>query len=922
MNKSGNKSILETSIFAVKIIMCILLVFNVFVFIYFGLIFKNDVPIGDGVRCISDWTVIDSEGNEHKTDRYFVAETGKDKNYTLYAMLPDDIKENEYFYFDTRKDIEVYIDGELRNDFIEDRDVCVPGGSIKKFYFMTPVNEDDCGKEIRIIMKSPIKDEQIIPDSFISTHYGGFKYLMNKDGLSFFLALIVLIFSLVAFVVSVVLRYFYKMKIDMMYGALGIFIIASWLITDSNIFPFLIGSFHVEGILNYMFCLLIPFAPAAYLDSVQCGRYKKSISVIMILSAVNAVTWPVLHFTGIIPIYNVRMAVNSILAVMSVAVIVILIIDAVKGNFGKYRFTFIGFFGFLLCCIFELLMLLLIKSPNDSVSMVIGLGVLLTFVVVQQVDDIRIINMEKQYAMDISEAKTRFLASMSHEIRTPINAILGMNEMILRENTNEVIGEYSRSIRSSGKMLLMLVNDVLDFSKIEAGKMEINETTFLMSAMLYDVISHVKERADEKSIKLEIEIKNEIPDEVTSDEFRIRQILINLMNNAVKYTEKGSVTLILDGRFTGDDDFEIEFIVKDTGKGIKEEDQAHLFEAFTRVDAKSNANIEGTGLGLAIVKSIVDSMNGTIELKSEYAVGSEFRVTLPVKYIGKELLSDDFMEKRADYDAVIEGCDYIAPDANILAVDDNQSNLTIVKLFLKRTGIVPDLCNSGNRAIELCREKKYDLILLDHMMPKPDGIETLHIIKNDEKSLNRETKAIVFTANAVAGSRRMYLNEGFDDYLTKPIESKVFEKMVKSLLPKDKIINPLTDNNSAKTPDISGGMSPTKKKLMAVKGLDYDMLLKYCDGDEEFLEEMISGVVAGCEERVNRMRESLREKNIKAYEIDAHTLKSTMATLGLAELSERARKHEFAAKDNDVEFIYKDAHDFIEEYIAVCEKLR
>ena len=234
------------------------------------------------------------------------------------------------------------------------------------------------------------------------------------------------------------------------------------------------------------------------------------------------------------------------------------------------------------------------------------------------------------------------------------------------------------------------------------------------------------------------------------------------MNNAVKYTEKGSINLKVGGSYT-EDGYMLSLTVKDTGKGIRKEDQEHLFEAFSRADLKTNANIEGTGLGLAIVKSIVDSMNGELGVESEYGVGSEFWVKLPIKYKDKKPIRSDFLERHIEQATEKDECIFTAPDAKILAVDDNQSNLTIVKLFLKRNGIVPDLCSSGTKAIELCKEKKYDLILLDHMMPAPDGIETLHIIREDEASLNKDTKALVLTANAVAGSRDMYLSEGFDE---------------------------------------------------------------------------------------------------------------------------------------------------------------
>jgi CheY-like chemotaxis protein/HPt (histidine-containing phosphotransfer) domain-containing protein/anti-sigma regulatory factor (Ser/Thr protein kinase) len=524
---------------------------------------------------------------------------------------------------------------------------------------------------------------------------------------------------------------------------------------------------------------------------------------------------------------------------------------------------------------------------------------------------------------------------MSHEIRTPINSILGMNEMILRENNDGAIGEYSRSIKNSGKMLLMLVNDVLDFSKIEAGKLEINETPFYMSQMMNDVISLVKERADEKGLKLKAMISDKIPNEIISDEFRIRQVLVNLINNAIKYTEKGTVTIKLSGKYI-EDGFDLSLAVKDTGKGIRKEELPHLFEAFSRADKEQNANIEGTGLGLAIVKSIVDSMKGTVSVESEYGVGSEFKVTFPVKYSGEELLNDDFMNATRREEVSSRECNFSAPEARVLAVDDNQANLTVVKLFLKRTGIILDLCSSGTRAVELCKENKYDLLLLDHMMPKPDGIETLHLIREEEASKNRDTKAIVLTANAVAGSRKMYIDEGFADYLTKPLDAQVLEQTVKIMLPPEKVKKyvPVAEEEKNETADdeilefpaaeetAAEDMSLLRQKLEKIEGFDYDVALRHCGSDESFLAEIIDDIVAECDERSARMKKSLEDKDIKAYAIDAHSVKSSMATIGLSGFSERARKHEFAAKEGNTAFIDEDAEDFLNEYAGICSKLK
>nr|MCR5624860.1 response regulator [Lachnospiraceae bacterium] len=892
----------------VKILLFFWLAFNVVIYVYYGIINKSDPIENEPVIFIEKWSV--KNGDNH--------------NQTISSTLPQGIKSGEYIFFDTRKDVSVYINGELRKDFIEKRDVNIPGGASKRFIMSVPLTESDSGAEIVIERKTVLDYDRNIPEIFISTRAGGVSYLLKVNGVSVVLSFIVLIFSFVSFVVSIGLRIIMKQRIDMMYGALGIFTIAAWLITDSFLAQFIFGTNHINGFLSFMFCLIIPLGLAVYLFTIQRGRYKKTMSFVLLIAALNTIIWPILHFTGILPFYNIINLLNSVLVILAVSGIVILIVDALRGNTVSYHYTFIGFLGFLVGCLVELINIIFkLYFIRETVLIVMGLAFLLTFIVIQQVHDLRQISMEKQHAIDISEAKTRFLASMSHEIRTPINAILGMNEMILRENDNKEIEEYSRSIKSSGKMLLMLVNDVLDFTKIESGRLEIKEADFLMPEMLIDVISLISERADEKELLLKAEVIDEVPNEIISDEFRIRQILVNLMNNAVKYTDTGAITLKVGGDYT-DEGYELRFTVEDTGKGIHKEEQEHLFEAFSRANEKENANIEGTGLGLAIVKSIVTSMNGEIGVESEYGVGSKFWVKLPVRYENKEPLDKDFMEHREEQGKTSEVSSFTAPNAVVLAVDDNQSNLTIVRLFLKQNGIIPDICSSGEKAIELCKKKKYDLLLLDHMMPEPNGIETLHTIRNSEDSLNRDTKAVVLTANAIAGSAQMYKKEGFDGYLTKPLDSKVLEETVKSMLPAEKIIEYRKVVENELSP-VENSMNESgdslKYKLKSIKGLNYDMALMHCGSEEDLLREIISDIVKDSPVCTQRMRNSLENKDIAAYGIDVHSIKSLMATIGLKDFSERAKKHEFAAKDNDTGFIYSDSNSFIKDYLELCEKL-
>ncbi|MBO4904877.1 MAG: response regulator [Lachnospiraceae bacterium] len=534
-------------------------------------------------------------------------------------------------------------------------------------------------------------------------------------------------------------------------------------------------------------------------------------------------------------------------------------------------------------------------------------------------------------ARELSEAKTGFLASMSHEIRTPINAILGMNEMILRENRDPVIEEYAESVKNSGQMLLMLVNDVLDFSKIEAGKMEIHDSEFIMAYLLHNIMPMLQERAGEKSLMLDIRLEDEVPNGIVSDEFRIRQVLINLLNNAIKYTDSGWVELILGGEYIGDDKFNLIMSVKDTGRGISEEAQNHLFEAFSRADLKENRSIEGTGLGLAIVKRILDSMCGQIAVSSKRGEGSEFTVQIPVGVFDRTPLEEDYEKQVEAVVAESVENDYTAPEASVLAVDDNSANLRIVSLFLKRVGIAPELCKSGTGAIDLCKNKKYDLLLLDHRMPDPDGIKTLEVIRSDPDSKNKETPAVVLTANALAGSDKIYSDAGFAGYLTKPLDASLLEQTVKKYLPADKILpvgkgdDPsdvivFTANSASfeQEPDLDS----LRDKLKKIDGLDYETALKYAGGHEDLLKDTVGIIASESEEKIERMRNCILSEDWEGYELVTHSIKGLMASLGLNDLSERAKKHENAATGRDIDFIRSDSESFIEAYRDVCMRLK
>ena len=455
----------------------------------------------------------------------------------------------------------------------------------------------------------------------------------------------------------------------------------------------------------------------------------------------------------------------------------------------------------------------------------------------RQAYEARALKLEKDAADHANRAKSNFLAEMSHEIRTPINAVLGMNEMILRESRNEEVRGYARNVESAGRNLLAIINDILDFSKIEAGRMEIVNAPYRLSSLLNDVGNIALFQARAKGLTFDADVDGTLPDGLYGDEVRVRQVLSNLLNNAVKYTKEGGVTLRVRGTRKGGA-LNLTMSVADRGIGIREEDMKNLFVSFERADEAQNKSIEGTGLGLAIVQNLLRLMNGSIQVKSRYGEGSVFRITIPQGIVLDEPVGD-FREKFAQgaRDMAAYHETFRAPDARVLVVDDMEMNLTVIYGLLRETGLNIDTAASGAAALALTKDNPYDLILMDQRMPEMDGTEALRRIR-EQDGRNRETPAICLTADAVQGARERYLAQGFADYVLKPVEGAVLEAALMKHLPAGKVFRARQEGaqaNGAVEKDIAAarataeGLSPeealeeirtlTPRWLAAYRGL-------------------------------------------------------------------------------------------------------
>ncbi|MCR5322804.1 MAG: response regulator [Lachnospiraceae bacterium] len=535
----------------------------------------------------------------------------------------------------------------------------------------------------------------------------------------------------------------------------------------------------------------------------------------------------------------------------------------------------------------------------------------------------------KALAEEASKAKSDFLANMSHEIRTPINAVLGMNEMILRESRDNTINTYASNIKNSGETLLGIINDILDFSKIEAGKTELIPVEYDLADALYDLVSQIRIRLEAKGLTLKLDLDEDIPGGLYGDLIRIKQIIMNILTNAVKYTEKGSVTFTV-GYKKAEDDPESIFLtvsVEDTGIGIKPEDMEKLFRKFERIEQERNRNIEGTGLGMSITTRLLELMDSKLEVESEYGVGSVFSFELKQKVVNWEPIGDfetaisERSGKNAKYHEKFK-----APSANVLVVDDNDMNLMVFINLLRQTEVKIDTAESGDQGLELTKNKKYDIIFLDHMMPDKDGIETLKELREQKDNPNVDTVAVCLTANAVSGAKNMYLSAGFDDYLAKPINFKILEEMLIKYIPPEKTS---VSYDAEEDEDISEGSISEKgddqssenerrikKELENIKKsgiIDIDKGIENSGSIRGYL-PILKIFYDSIEEKAGEIERYLNDGDLKNYTIKVHALKSSARIIGATEFGEEAQVLENAGKSNDIDYIREHQKGFMNKY--------
>lgn len=507
----------------------------------------------------------------------------------------------------------------------------------------------------------------------------------------------------------------------------------------------------------------------------------------------------------------------------------------------------------------------------------------------------------RRQAEKASIAKSEFLANMSHEIRTPMNAIIGLNDIIMEECEDTEIYAHAKDVQSAAKNLLTIINDILDLSKVEAGKMELVNVNYYIKTLVDEVIGMMDMAASQRGLILKYECDKTIPCRYSGDDGRIKQILINIFSNAIKFTKKGYVRAYITGKPGRNEDEELlTFFVEDTGCGIREEDLEKIFEDFRQVDSKRNRSVEGTGLGLAIVKQLVTLMEGTIKVESTYGKGTMVTITIPQRIVDRRPILE--MPEVPRQEQKVEDM-FTAPGVKALIVDDNVINRKVARGFLKNYAFDLTEAESGPEAIELVRATRFDLIFMDHMMPGMDGIEAAEIIRRDCGENGTAPVMIALTANAMEGMREHFLAHGFQDFIAKPLDRKALNQLLLCWVPE----------KYRQTENRKQEVKPLDITAFQIDGVDMNAAVQYYSGDEEGFVDLLELFCVDGKRKVPLLRE-LVESDILQYQIEVHGLKSASANIGAMHVSSMAREQENAAAQGDREYIAREFPGLMAEY--------
>lgn len=892
-----------------------------------------------------EWLLIREDGTREEITIPGKYPAGKNERITIESVLPDTLENGRFLCFrSSKQDVEMYVDGVLRETYTTE-DSRLFGNTSAVAYVFLQVNKEDAGKLLTINTRTDSSYSGIFYTIYYGDRMGIWSRFFSKDGGELIFAFFILLLGVISLLGSAAVRICFHKKTELEVLGWGVFLVAVWLITNSAFRQLLFPNISVIGDITFFMVMLLPFPFVAYIDEVQGKRYHKWFSVVICIEFVNSLVCTVMHVTNYKDFADtiVYMALVCFLAIFSI--LVTFVMDLVKGRMKEYWLVSLGIAGSCLGATIQLILYFERTQPFNGIMVALGLIFLLIVSTFNTIRNILEEEKQKQKAIAAGEAKAKFLATLSHEIRTPITAVLGMDVMILREAKDEKIKEYALDIQNAGQSLLDLINDVLDMSKIESGKMQIIQEEYDFSSLLHDLVTMMSVRAKDRNLDFQVLVDESLPSRLYGDKNRIRQILINIVGNAVKYTKEGGVVLKVDGK-REENKILLHFSVKDTGIGIKKEDMERLFGEYERIEEARNRDVEGSGLGLNITVGLLELMGSRLQVESVYGVGSEFYFDLEQEIRKEEPignLQSRIRKQAAQYSHDVQ---FVAPEGEILVVDDNEVNRKVFIQLLKDLQINIEEAASGRECLRKTKNKRFDLIFLDHMMPEMDGVETLHHIREDEDNLCKDVPIIVLTANAVSGAREMYLSEGFDDYLSKPILPSKLERLLQAMLPEEKKVPVEAVEGQESRVDDEGGFKETEREeeqstdkarnvadLPDVEGLDINYALLHIP-DRMLLKELIGDFYRGIDGSAEELEgyyydifedagkaDATEESPLSRYRIKVHAMKSSSLLIGIASLSGLAKVLEYAARDGKIQTVKEVTPIFLEEWRSYKAKL-
>ena len=798
------------------------------------------------------------------------------------------------------------------------------------YYHEIPLTPEDEGKKLVIESHSDVPRYLTKPGNIYLGDRGTFFItLFIEKGQTLVCAIALLVIASILFILwllsTFVLKYQFKEVL-----CLGLFTlsISLWLFTESQCLQFFIRDTKKITLFAYEILMITPFPIALFFyycsDRVLSKKHSQAAACIPLLTFIvnNG-----LHYCHILSLADSLIITQLMLAFETLFIAWIQITEIIykrkHNNLHEtivWKIPLIGIGLLVPMATIEIYKYAFATTryPNDGI--LISMGVII-YILSLTIDSVIRLAYSSIKLKQAAEMKTQFLANMSHDIRTPLNAILGFNEVILRISKEEKIKTYATNIQAAGKTLKDIINSILDITKIESGKLVIYETQYSTLRLLDNVISICESSAHKKGLKFITHIDEHLPETLNGDETHITQVLNNILSNAVKYTPSGSITFTVKLLSLQKESSicQIYFSVKDTGVGIKDEDKKRLFDKFERLDQDINYHVEGTGLGMSIVTQLLLAMDSKIELDSQYGVGSDFHFVLTQCVIDQTSMGD-FNTRRQKFALENDpGIDFIAPNAQILIVDDVQINLDATCALLEPTKIQIDTALNGKTALAMIENKHYDIILMDHMMPDMDGIETTQKIrllaneKNDPYYTNLPILAL--TANAMVGMKEVFLSSSMQDYISKPIDVTSLNLIIKKWLPKHLIETP----PSLPASDMLS--STAVPWNIPISSLDLN-IAKQFNTSLDMYKNNLKNYVEGFEETKNKLLQFQHMQDANGYCITIHGLKSTSKLIGAMTLSMQALQLEEACQSAEKEKVWEETTHFLSLYEKVIMEIK